>query len=190
MKKKTNIIRKFKSMRLPRKVSFISFIIILVLIQLLSLMSLIGIATVPDILNNIKIPSGYVFTNIDTDYPEDMVVSIPYDIVNKGIYDLTEMRIEAEMYIVYVNQSNSLNITRNIFAKSDFLPDCKGLQRLSGIFLGNFYDFNINSLVRYFEEVDPYSTTNFFLNLNFSTKYFFNLISLQTRFSDLNLLET
>jgi hypothetical protein len=185
----SEVIDNFRQYKTTRKISMGFFVLTLFSVQIVSVLSIIGVVSVPEILANIKIPAGYVYTNIDIDYPEDMIVSMPYDISNEGIYDLTEIIVNTEIYIVYVNQSNSLNITKNIFSKIQMLPDCKAQQRSIGIFEGRFSDFNISSLIIFFDEADQFAKVEFFLNLKVSSNYFYNLIRMKIGYLNLNLSE-
>ncbi|MFW9969594.1 MAG: PKD domain-containing protein [Candidatus Odinarchaeota archaeon] len=116
------------------------------------------------------------YLNIDIYNPEDMECTVPYYIQNHGIYDISDIFVETEIYINYIDEITSKNLTRKIFYKAEGLPRCKVFSSLIGNFSGTFSSFNISAIVEFNENYDFEESFKILTNIRLKGKYLFNLI--------------
>ncbi len=182
-----NLITNFKSLRTSRKFSIVLFISFIITAQLTTILITIGILNFSQLLSNIKIPSGYINLDIDVDSPETMTVQIPFVINNPGIFELSDIKIIADIHVNYINKSNQINITSQIFSKTNSIGNCKALHKITSQFEGSFIDFLIPSLIIFLDNSDELVMIYFFLDIQFYAKYMGGLIQCQFTENDLNL---
>jgi len=183
------LISKFEALKTSRKISLVLFIVLIFSVQITSILCAISILNFSQLLSNIKIPSGYVYINLDIYTPDDMAVEVPYEIKNSGIYDLTDIKIHIALQLNYINESNHANITSLIFSKVSSVGRCKALSRLCAYINGTFADFLIPPLVDFFNIADEFEMTYYLLNITFNAKYFYGLIKFHFAENNLNLSE-
>lgn len=182
-----NIFSQFKTFNNSRKISIVIFIILLLVFQIISILTAISIVNFSQLLSNIKIPAGYIYFEIDIDSPETMAAQIPYEIFNPGIYELSDIHINVDIKVNYINESNHANITSQIFSKKDTITNCRALHTKIGLFEGDFSSFNITPLIEFFTYSDEFEDVYFLLDIQFQAKYFYRLIEFQTTQYNLNL---
>ena len=182
-----NTISQFKTFNNSRKISIVIFIILLLIFQIISILIAISILNFSQLLSNIKIPAGYIYFEIDIDSPEIMTAQIPYEIYNPGIYELSDIHINVDIKVNYINESNQANITSQIFSKKDTVSNCKALQTKTGLFEGDFSSFIITPLINFFAYSDELVIALFLLDVQFKAKYFYGLIEFQITQYNLNL---
>jgi hypothetical protein len=182
-----DLIARFKRLNTPRKISISLFISFILIAQITSIICAIGILNFSQLLSNIKIPSGYVYVNLDIYSPNDMAVEIPYDIENAGAFDLTHIELSINLHLNYINESNHANITSHVFSKTSLAPRCRAFSTLSENFVGTFPDFLIPPLVEFFDNSDEFEMVYYLMDINLRAKYFYGLINFQFAENNLNL---
>jgi hypothetical protein len=171
-----NLISKFRNLRLHRKISILLIISIIILTQIVGILSIAAISSLQLIIANIRIPYGAIYLNIDIYNPENMECTVPYYIQNHGIFDISGIFIETEMFINYIDELTSKNTTSKIFYKAEELPRCKVSSSLIGNFSGTFSSFNVSAIVEFNEHYNFEEPFKFLTNIRLKGKYFFNLI--------------
>lgn len=182
-----NRIDKFKELRTSRKLSFSFIIAVIFFAQIVGILSLIAISSLQQIISNLRIPEGVIYLNIDVYSPESMEASIPYYIQNQGIYGLSDLSIEAEIFINYIDETTSKNITAKIFSKADGIPKCEAFSSLIGNFSGTFSSFNVSAIMDFNQNFDFEKSFKFLTNIKFRAKYFFNLITFSIALNNIDL---
>ncbi len=172
-------------MRTSRKISTCLLLTALVLGQTVSILCAIGIVGFSRILSSISIPSGYIYVDLDIYTPSAMTVEIPYVIRNPSIYEITQLSIDLELRINYINESNHANLTSLVFQKSVTGLKCKAFKNLDEKIEGKFTDFLIAPLAIFHENVDITENVYYFLDFSFHGRYFLGLIKFS--FSEFNI---
>ena len=189
MKAFKKILKKYNNLIKSRKVSIVLFIVIIITVQITSIFCAISVLNFSQLLSHIKVPAGYVYIDTDIYAPETMTVQVPYEIFNPGIYDLADIELTVDLSVNYINQSNQANITSLVFSKTSPLKACKPFSTLSGDFEGSFLNFFIPPLVEFFDDADEFEMVYYLLDIHFTAKYFFGLISFQYTENNLNLFD-
>ncbi|MFW9896472.1 MAG: hypothetical protein ACFFD7_11760 [Candidatus Thorarchaeota archaeon] len=168
----------FRNLKTSRKISLVLFFFFFLLGQIASILCAISIINISMILSEIRIPSGFVYLDLDIYTPENMTVQVPYEIHNPGIYDLFNIHITVDLYLNYINKSNQVNITSHVFSTFKNVGICKIFNQLTDDIEGEFSDFFIPSLVDFFNNVNEYEQVLYLLDIQFSANYLYGLIFL------------
>jgi hypothetical protein len=137
-------------------------------------------------MNNLQVPSGPINTNFDITDPDNMYIEVPFNITNAGYFDLTFLRIQFKIAMVYdhINLTTpGENVTTSalIFDKSIDFPDIRQGTTYSGIFNASSGDgFLSDNFPNATTEIDWYRTPyaiEFYSNFTVSASYSLNLIS-------------
>jgi hypothetical protein len=176
-------------MRPSRVFRWIVRLFLLVLTLSMTIVSVLGGMSAALILgdpNNIKIPSGPIQSNFDITDVNSMYLRVPFNITNAGYFDLTNLKIDFKVSMVYdhVNLTTpGVNTTTSalIFDKSMSFPT---------IFYGTSYNglFNASSGDGFIPSNFPNATTEidwtrtphaveFYSNFSLSASYSLDLIS-------------
>lgn len=179
---------KLKDLFITRKISLIFFLCIFIFAQIVGYLIIAAFSGLSQIFETIRIPDGLIDLNLDIYSPEDMEVNIPYYIKNQGIYDLNDLYMEVYISVNYIDMITRENITLQIFAKANILPDCEAFSSLIGNFTGTFHDFNVTAIVDFMENADYFEPLYFFTDISFQAKYFWDLIDVSIFLDDVGLL--
>lgn len=167
---------KFDKLKLSRKISAICSIIMIIVIQITSIVVIININSFITVFSKIQIPNGYVYINMNIYEPENMNITIPYQIQNTGVSDLTNINMNVEIYINYINDTNKLDITKIVYQKYHFLGNCRAFCNKSGTLQGHSESFIIPNVITFFDYFDATKPVFFLMNLTIKANYFLNLI--------------
>jgi hypothetical protein len=181
------LFNRFRELKTSRKISLLLIITILAFAQTVGILSIIAVSSLQNIIASIKIPYGAIYLNIGVQNPENMKANIPYYIQNQGIFGLYDLYMESEIYINYIDQLSSKNITSRIFFKADELPNCKAFSALTGNFSGAFSYFNVTAILDFIENYDFEKPFKFLFDIRFRACYFFNLIKFSIVLNSIDL---
>lgn len=177
----------FKHFKRSRKIGVVFSLISIIIFQVSSLASLGASFGLTQILSDIKVPAGYVHLDLDIIEPDNLLMVMPYEIDNSGIYKLFDIKTSASISVTYLNKSNLVNITSIIFTKSSKLPDVEPFSTLSGFFEGNKQYFNEIAIIDMFNNSNTFDLKFYVMNLSFSAVYFFGLIRFSFRQDNIKL---
>lgn len=176
-------------MRPSRIFRWIVRLFLLVLTLSMTVVSVLGGMSAALILgdnNNIKIPSGPIQSNFDITDVNSMYLRVPFNITNAGYFDLTNLKIDFKVSMVYdhVNLTTpGVNTTTSalIFDKSINFPSILHGKSLNGLFNASSGDgFIISNFPNATIDIDwtktPYAV-EFYSNFSLSASYSLDLIS-------------
>jgi hypothetical protein len=172
-------------MRPSRIFRWIVRIFLLVFTLSLSAVSLLGGFSAVTVLDpdsyNINIPDGPVSANLDISDPNNMNITVPFNISNVGVYDLKEITLGFQIRMTYGNSSTPTNETTTIeiFNKQHEFGDILHGAFLKDDFTGSGSDgFFVSTIQQAETEVDwtrtPYAV-EFYASFTFSAWYSLNL---------------
>ena len=144
-------------------------------------------STFSNVISSINFPDGLIDLNLDIYDPENMEVSVPYNIENPGFFDLTGLYSQVEINVNFFDKTKDKNITNKIFSKSDRFPSCRAFRSQVGNFKGNFSNFNITAILDFQANIDIVKPFDFLINIYFRGSYFFNLIKFSVLLVNLDL---
>lgn len=169
-------IKEYKNLRRTKKVGVFLFLVFIINFQVCSLISLSAALSFSQILSDIRLPSGFVNINLNIVEPENLLVQIPYEIDNGGIFYLTDIATTISINVNYLNKSNLVNITSTIFSKSSNLPNVSPFSIYSGFISGNRQYFDEFALNEMFNNSDLFEPKFYKINISLSAVYFLGLI--------------
>ena len=178
---------KFKGLKTSRKISLPFLIFIIVIGQVVGLLSIAAFSNLSQLISNIRIPDDVISLNLDISTPENMEACIPYYIENQGIYDLNGLFINSEIFINYIDKTNSKNVTTQILSRAGTLLVCRAFSSLKGNFTGSFTHFNITAVANFESNIDISKPFGFLVNIDFHANYFFNLIRFSIILNNIDL---
>ncbi|MBY9018032.1 MAG: hypothetical protein KGD66_04280 [Candidatus Lokiarchaeota archaeon] len=164
-------------------------IFLLVLTLSLTGVSILGSMSAVSILgneDNVNIPSGPIDANLNISNVNEMYFRVPFNVTNVGFFDLTNLRIEFSVTMVYdhVNLTGiGENITSSaiVFNKATVFPPIPNGQTYNGLFNASsgdgFLPINFPNATT---EIDWYRTpyaVEFYADFIVSASYSLDLIS-------------
>lgn len=172
-------------MRPSRIFRWIVRIFLLVFTLSLSAVSLLGGFSAVTVLDpdsyNINIPDGPVIASLDITDPNNMMINVPFNISNVGVYDLKEITLAFQIRMTYGNSSTLTNETTTIeiFNKEENYGDILHGDLLKDNFTGSGGDgFFVSTIQQAETEVDwtrtPYPV-EFYASFTFGAWYSLNL---------------
>lgn len=172
-------------MRPSRIFRWIVRIFLLVFTLSLSAVSLLGGFSAVTVLDpesySINIPDGPITVNLDITDANNMMITVPFNISNVGVYDLEEITIGFQIQMTFGNSSTPTNETTTIviFNKEQEYGDIMHGDTLKDNFTGSGSDgFFISTIQQAETEVDwtrtPYAV-EFYAGFTFSAWYSLNL---------------
>ena len=174
-------------MRPSRVFRWIVRLFLLVLTLTMTVVSVLGGMSAALILgdpNNIKIPSGPIQSNFDITDVNSMYLRVPFNITNAGYFDLTNLKIDFKISMVYdhVNLTTpGVNTTTSvlIFDKSINFPPILHGTSYDGLFNASSGDGFIGSNFPNATEIDWTRSpiAEFYSNFSLSASYSLDLIS-------------
>jgi hypothetical protein len=130
---------------------------------------------------NVNIPDGPVNGNFNINYPTELNFTVPFNITNAGVYDLTNVALKFELGMEYGDTTKPLNATSfvKIFDKEVIYGTISHGTFIKRVFSGNATDgFLLANLPDPLTEVDwtrgP-PALEFFANVTFRSSYSLNL---------------
>lgn len=177
-------LKEFKNLRKSRKIGVILYVVSIASFQVSSLASLGATLGFSQVLSDIRFPAGFIHLNLDVVEPENLLVAMPYEIDNGGVYYLTDIKVSVNIRVNYLNQSNLANITALFFSKSSRLPDVRASSVFSGFFEGDFRYFDLDVLTDMYNYSDAFEPKLYYMDLMFSAVYFLGLMRFS--FSQIN----
>jgi len=176
-------------MRPSRVFRWIVRLFLLVLTLTMTVVSVLGGMSAALILgdpNNIKIPSGPIQSNFDITDVNSMYLRVPFNITNAGYFDLTNLKIDFKISMVYDHVNLTMpgvNTTTSalIFDKSINFPTIFHRTSFNGLFNASSGDgFIPSNFPNATTEIDwtktPYAV-EFYSNFSVSASYSLDLIS-------------
>ncbi len=176
-------------MRPSRVFRWIVRLFLLVLTLSMTIVSALGAMSAALILgdpNNIKIPSGPIQSNFTITDVNSMYLRVPFNITNAGYFDLTNLKIDFKVLMVYdhVNLTTpGVNTTTSalIFDKSINFPTILHKTSYNGLFNASSGDgFIVSNFPNATIDIDwtktPYPV-EFYSNFSLSASYSLDLIS-------------
>lgn len=176
-------------MRISRVFRWSVRIFLLVLTLSLTGVSILGSMSAVSILgneDNVNIPSGPIDANLNISNVNEMYFRVPFNVTNVGFFDLTNLRIEFSVTMVYdhVNLTGiGENITSSaiVFNKATVFPPIPNGQTYNGLFNASsgdgFLPINFPNATT---EIDWYRTpyaVEFYADFIVSASYSLDLIS-------------
>jgi hypothetical protein len=169
-------IKEYKNLRRTKKIGVCLFLVFIFNFQICSLISLSATLSFSQILSDIRLPSGFVNINLNIIEPENLIVQMPYEIDNRGMFYLIDITTTISINVNFLNKSNSVNITSSIFYKSSILPDVSPFSASLGFITGNRQFFNEFALSEMFDNSDLFEPKFYRMNISLSAVYFLGLI--------------
>lgn len=176
-------------MRISRVFRWVVRIFLLVLTLSLTGVSILGGMSAVAILgdpNNVNIPSGPINANLNISDVNTMYLQVPFNITNVGFFDLTNLRIEFSITMIYdhvnlTGTGENVTTSTNVFNKASKFPPIPNGQTYNGLFNAasgdGFLPINFPNATT---EIDwnrmPYAI-EFYANIIFSASYSLDLIS-------------
>ncbi len=134
---------------------------------------------------NVNVPDGPVVANLDITNTSSMLIVLPFNITNAGVYDLTNIEISFQVSMTYGNTllPGNASTTVKIFDKSHIYGTVAHGGYLKSSLNGTALDGFIIPNIPLVSEIDWYRAPHileFYANLTFSASYSLNLYTFTT----------
>ncbi len=179
------VLDKIKRMKRTKFVSYILLLGIIVYGLSFSIIFITASNAFYHTIRSISIPDEYFITILDPENPEFIM---SYRVENKGLYYLTEFRVNISMDLIYNNTTNNTERI-NIFSGKEKLDDVAPLQRVQGEFYKDNDSFNIVNLEYYWSTVANSSDTRFIFDFEIEGRYCLNLLYFSIQIDDFEFVD-
>lgn len=147
-------IRYWKELNKSRKISCLMSIFLIIAGLIISAVNILAYLSIESISYNVIIPNDEPELKLNISNMESNYLKVPYKISNEGYFDIIDIKMKVKIDYLYSNNDSNKEIRRTVFSKKANLVSIKPGDELTGVFKGEYLNFDNSEIILFLEELD------------------------------------